>query len=59
MSDLRSRITATDSSGAPLGTNVAIVGGSVIGLATALKAASAVFTVTVYDTSLSLSLIHI
>ncbi|PZP89185.1 MAG: hypothetical protein DI579_04210 [Lawsonella clevelandensis] len=46
-------MTATDSSGAPLGTNVAIVGGSVIGLATALKAASAGFTVTVYDPSLS------
>ena len=32
---------------------MAIVGGSVIGLATALKAASAGFTVTVYDPSLS------
>ena len=53
MFDLSSRITATDSNGKTLGTNIAVVGGSVIGLATALKAASAGFTVTVYDPSLS------
>lgn len=53
MYDLSSRITATDSSGKKLGTNIAIVGGSVIGLATALKAAAAGFTVTVYDPSLA------
>ena len=53
MFDLSSRITATDSSGKVLGTNIAVVGGSVIGLATALKAASAGFTVTVYDPSLA------
>lgn len=52
MLELSDRMMATDSSGQKLGTNIAVVGGSVIGLATAVKAASAGFTVTVFDPSL-------